>query len=180
MDTFIANTNKLHEHYLGKVSTKGRQTKSINVLTSADEALMGIRGLQYLAYYLYRVWFKYLQLVLDSSDIVMGARNKVMGPILTYLDITSTERQSILKTLRPAPLVNRMPNNPNTLNDFINELHKQLADTAKYQELIEPSARHKLYKGMIEFIGKKGKLETVIEDITRLKLLMPGLGKPQS
>jgi len=177
MDVFIANTDKLRDYYYEKIPKDAKRSDGINMLKASDEVIMAIRGLQYLGYYLYRIWFKYIQLILDSTDIVMGAKSKVMGPILEILDISDKDKQHILTNLKPVPLINRMPNNLDILNNFINAIQKQLADTAKYQEVIEPSARDKMYREMIAFIYKKDKLETVIEDITRLKLLIPGLGK---
>lgn len=182
MDIFLSNTNKLREYYYNKVPEENeKELIDINkMMAAADNAILGIRGLQYLGYYLYRIWFKYLALVLESSDIVLGKREKVMEPVLYYLDIGGSEKKAIFANLKPLPLVNRMTNDPNRLNSLVVELQVQLINTIKYHEAIAPGARNKLYSALIAFMGKKQKMENVLEDITRLKLLAPGLGRASS
>lgn len=177
MDKFLNNTEQLRQHYYQKIPNSANNTQQQD-LDTTDIALLGVRGLQYLAYYLYRVWFKYLNVIIASNDSIIGSRARVMDPIISKLDISGSARQSILSYQRPAPLSGRMPNDPDNLNELILELQRQLSEVVQYQEAIAPGARHKQYDALSAFINKKEKMETVVEDITRLKLLLPSLGKP--
>lgn len=126
---------------------------------------------------MYRIWFKYLDVIISSNESVIGSRGRVMDPVISKLNITGSARRAILAEQKPAPLAGRMPNDPETLNDLVLELQRQLSEVAQYQEAIAPGARHKQHMLLSRFISKKEKLETVMEDVTRLKLLLPSLAK---
>lgn len=177
MDFFLSNTEQLRKYYYEQIPTDDNATPAKTEIAAMDGAIMGIRGLQYLGYYLYRIWFKYMPLMLAANESIVGSRGRVMDPVISRLDISGSARRAILAARVPAPLAGRMPNDPDELNALILEIQTQLSSASQYQEAIHPGARHKMFAAMMDFIGKKEKLETVVEDLTRLKLLLPGLGR---
>lgn len=174
MESFLGNIEQLRNHYLNLIPN----TEVENVeISKMDSVITGIRGLQYLAYYLYRIWFKYLPVMLSANESLINSRSRVMDPVISKLDISGSARRLILAGTQPFPLAGRMPNDPTVLNELIKELSTQLGATYQHQSLLDPAVRHKLYTPMMDFIKRKEKMEIVVEDITRLKLLLPGLSK---
>lgn len=174
MESFLGNIEQLRNHYSNLIPN----TEVENVeISKMDSVITGIRGLQYLAYYLYRIWFKYLPVMLSANESLINSRSRVMDPVISKLDISGSARRLILAGTQPFPLAGRMPNDPTVLNELIKELSTQLGATYQHQSLLDPAVRHKLYTPMMDFIKRKEKMEIVVEDITRLKLLLPGLSK---
>ena len=116
---------------------------------------------QYLAYYLYRIFCKYIIFFENVSS------TSQINDIYKMLKIPSDNKKQNLCY----PLYNKMINDEKLLNLFIVSILSMMSRLDKY---ISTLPNISAYTNFIEFINSKD-IDTIIQDLVDLQKLLPGL-----
>jgi len=136
------------------INTNKSSKTSTNLINSS------LLSKQYLAYYLYRIFIKYIQIFENSASI------SEIKEIMKYLKIPQTH-----DLLKPYPLAGKMTNDEKILDLIILSFLEIFNNTNKYIQSLPNDVG---YTNLFKFLEMKD-TETIVQDLMDLQKLIPGL-----
>ena len=125
---------------------------------------------QYLAYYLYRIWMKYKNLMIKVNG------KTVFEAVLKHMEIPV----KYFKLDIVYPMVDKMTNKESNLDKIILKILKQFNECVQvYGQAEGQGPKDKDYDKLSELVEYKN-IENIIQDIIQLKILLPNLSRPAS